>query len=103
MVTRIGSSRKKSRNIMKIPKKDKGKLNISRYLQKLEKGDNVIFKVAPNNHKGQYFIRFHGKSGKVLKQRGSAYEIEFSDKGKKKIIIANPVHLVKVENGTKNN
>ena len=103
MVTRIGSSRKKSKYIMRVSKKDKGKLNLARYLQKLKTGDNVVFKVAPNHHKGQYFIRFHGKTGKVLRERGGAYEIEFSDKGKKKIIIANPVHLLKVESGAKNN
>ena len=103
MVTRIGSSRKRSKHIMRVPKKDKGKLDLARYLQKLKTGDSVVFKVSPSQHKGQYFIRFHGKTGKVLKERGRAYEVEFSDRGKRKIIIANPVHLLKVENGTKDN
>ena len=103
MVTRIGSSRKKSKFIMRVPKKEKGKLKISRHLQVLKEGDRVVFKVDPSHHKGQYFIRFHGKSGKILKPRGSAYEVEFSDKNKKKIVVTNPVHLLKVENGAKSN
>ena len=103
MVTRTGSSRKKSKRIMRISKKDKGKLNLARHLQKLKTGDNVILKASPNHHKGQYFIRFHGKTGKVLKERGNSYEIELTDKGKRKIIIASPAHLLKVKNGTKNN
>ena len=103
MVSRTGSSRKKSKLIMRVAKRDKGKLSLSRHLQNIKAGDRVVFKATPSSHKGQYFIRFHGKTGQVLRQRGGAYEVELADRGKKKIIIVKPAHLVKVKNGTKNN
>jgi len=81
----------------------KGKLSISKFLQKLEKGDKVVFKASPSIQKGLYHQRFHGKIGQVVGIRKTCYEVKVQDKNKTKLVIISPVHLVKVKNGTKDN
>lgn len=103
MSKRIGSARRNTRQIMTVPKKEKGKLTITKFMLKLSPGDRVVFKAAPSVHKGVYYRRFHGKTGVVVGPAGSCYRVTVKDIGLEKTIIVNPVHLVKVKNGTKNN
>ncbi|MAG16149.1 50S ribosomal protein L21e [Candidatus Woesearchaeota archaeon] len=103
MTKNTGTARTKTRNILKVPKKLKGKLNIGKFFQKLKEGDRVVFKASPSIQKGMYHQRFHGKSGQIVRIRGKSYEVNVKDKNKLKKVIVNPVHLAKVKNGTKNN
>jgi large subunit ribosomal protein L21e len=41
------------------------------------------------------FSRFHGLTGVVIGERGSAYEISVKDGNKTKTVIARPEHLVR--------
>ncbi len=100
MVKRVGSSRRKTGSILSVPKKQKGKLSLRRFLQKLNEGDNVVLKAAPSVQDGQsYYRRFHGKTGTVVGRRGKCYEVRIKDKDKIKNILVKPVHLMKVQNG----
>ena len=103
MTKNIGTARTKTKHILSVPKKLKGKLSISKFLQKFEKGDLVVFKASPGIQKGTYHKRFHGRTGRVVGSRKNAYEVIVNDLGKKKMVIVPSVHLVKVKNGTKNN
>ncbi|MBS3132755.1 50S ribosomal protein L21e [Candidatus Woesearchaeota archaeon] len=103
MTTNIGTSRTKTRRIFSVPKRLKGKLSINKFLQRLEVGDNVVLMASPSIHKGMYHRRFHGRIGTVVGIRDKCYEVRIKDNGKKKTLVVNPVHLVKVKNGTKNN
>ena len=103
MTHRVGSSRYKTRRTLSVPKKLRGKLNIGKFLQKFNAGDQVIFKASPSVHAGLYYRRFHGRLGTIIKARGKCYEVRIVDGKKEKIVLTNPVHLVKVKNGTKNN
>jgi len=96
MVKRIGSSRRKTRHKFKKSVRQRGKISISRFFQKLEVNDRVALVAEPSYHKGLYFRRFHGKIGKVVGKRGFCYIVEIKDGGKKKEIIVHPVHLKKV-------
>ncbi len=96
MTKRIGTARRRTRHILAVPKKEKGKLTISRFLLKLKPGDKVVFSASPSVHKGLYFRRFHGRTGSVLGPVGDCYRVGINDRGVHKVIIVNPVHLVKV-------
>ena len=97
MATRIGGSRRKTRQKFRKPLREKGKLSLTRYLQSFEKGEKVLLKAEPSIQKGMYHGRFHGKVGVVIKKKGACYEVEINDLGKKKILILHPIHLKKVQ------
>ena len=98
MVKRVGSIRRKTRRLLAVQKKDKGKLSLTRFLQKLNDGDKVVLKAAPSVQDGQsYYRRFHGKTGTVIGRKGKCYEVRIKDKDKIKSILVKPVHLMKLE------
>lgn len=74
----------------------KGKVRISSFLQEFNKGDQVALTVEPAYQKGQYYLRFHGKTGVVSGKRGECYEIKIKDFNKEKMVVVHPVHLKKV-------
>ena len=88
---------------MKVAKQNKGKLQLGKYLKQLKPGDRVVFRVTSSSHKGVYHRRFHGKTGDIISIKGKSCEVKVNDKNKQKTVLTNPVHLVKVKNGTKNN
>ncbi len=92
MAKRIGTFRRKTRSKLKKNYRDRGKLNLSRYLQKFEIGDKVCLFAEPSVQKGMYFPRFHGKAGIIKNKKGKCYEVLIKD-GKEKILIVHPVHL----------
>ena len=97
MTKRTGSFRKKSRNMLKVPKSEKGKLPIARFLKKLKIGDKVVLKAFPAVQKSLYHRRFHGKVGQIIKVYGSSVcHVKILDKGKEKVIYTNPVHVRKI-------
>lgn len=96
MAQRIGGSRRRTRHKFSKEIRQKGKVSISRYFQKFNKGDKVLLKAEPAVQKGMYFPRFHGKVAIVKGKTGSCYEVIIMDGNKQKTIIVHPVHLKKV-------
>jgi len=95
MVKRIGTSRRKTRDLFMVPKKMKGKLNVSGFVKKLEMGENVVLMGHPSITKGLYFRRFHGRIGLIVGKQGSSYMVRLKDGGKEKTLLVGPVHLRK--------
>lgn len=95
MSQRIGGSRRKTRHKLRKNIKDRGKININRYLQGFKAGERVYLVMDPSVHKGPYFPRFHGLSGIVREKQGSCYHIEIKDGNKSKTLIVHPSHLKK--------
>ena len=93
MVKRVGSSRRKSRQLFSVPKKMKGKLPVSRFVKKIAAGGHVQLDLQPSVNKGAYFRRFHGRIGKVVGMQGSCYKVRIRDGGKEKTLLIGPVHL----------
>ena len=93
---RIGGNRRKTRSKFRKNIKDRGKISIASFLQKLEKGDKVLLKADTGYQRGMYFRRFHGKSGIVDKKQGNCYYISIKDGNKEKNVLVHPVHLRKV-------
>jgi large subunit ribosomal protein L21e len=96
MVTRIGTARRKSRHKLKQHYKDKGKVPLSKYFQKLIIGDKVALKANLAVSKGMYFPRFHGKTGTVTGKKGFCYKVNVKDGQKQKTFNIHPIHLKKV-------
>ena len=94
---RTGTSRRKTRSLYRKNIKDRGKISIRRYLQKLENGDKVLLKTEPAVQKGMYFRRFHGKVGTVSGKQGSNYKVIIRENNKYKELLVHPVHLIKCQ------
>lgn len=95
MVTRVGGFRRKTRSKLRKNVKDRGKISIRRYLQKLKEGERIFLKAEPAVQKGMYFPRFHGKAGLIKKKIGNCYEVLIKDGKKEKTLIVHPIHLKK--------
>jgi large subunit ribosomal protein L21e len=93
MVTRVGTSRTKTRHLMKKPYKKKGKISLTKYFAKYNTGDRVILKAEPAVQKGLYFLRYHGKMGTIEGKQGNCYKVQIKDRKKQKTMIVHPVHL----------
>ena len=93
---RIGGLRRKSRHKFTKSKKNKGKISLTRYLQKFDIGQKVILRVEPAIQKGMYASRFISKTGIVKGTQGRCYKIEIDDLGKNKTLIVHPIHLKKL-------
>jgi len=95
MAKRIGGPRRKTRNKLKKNIREKGKISITRYFQRLNEGDKVYLTAEPAVQKGMYFPRFHGQSGVIVGKQGACYRVKIKDKNKEKVILIHPVHLKK--------
>ncbi len=95
MVQRQGGMRKGTRSLMKKPIRQKGKVSLRSYFQKLEEGQKVQLKAEPAYQKGMFLPRFAGKIGIVKGKKGECYLVEIKDHNKTKELIVHPVHLVK--------
>ena len=93
MGKRVGGFRRRTRHKLQKSIREKGKISVTRYLQKLEVGQRVLLKAEPAVHGGMYHPRFHAKTGIVKGKRGSCYIVEIDDQGKHKELIVHPVHL----------
>jgi len=96
MVKRIGSSRRKTRQIFRKHKRRKGKISFTRYFQSFNIGDIVVLNAEPAVQKGMYYHRFHGKAAVVTAKKGRCYVVTIKDRQKEKALIVHPVHLKKL-------
>ena len=97
MATRIGGQRRKTRFKLQKGYRQKGKISLSKYFQKLEMGQRVLFKAESAVQGGMYHPRFHGKVATVVGKQGACYMVKFKDHKKEKQMIVHPIHLRKVE------
>ena len=74
----------------------KGKIQLSRYFQKLEKGDSVAVVKEPAIP-SSFPKRLQGRTGLVEEKRGKAYIIKLKDQKKEKKFIIDPIHLKKIK------
>lgn len=82
------SKRKKTRT--------RGKLQLSRYFQKLEKGDSVAV-VRELSIKSSFPVRLQGRTGLIESKRGKAYIVKIKDQSKEKKFLIEPIHLKKIK------
>jgi large subunit ribosomal protein L21e len=66
---------------------------ITKKIQRFEEKDLVHIIIDPSIQKGQPHPRFHGKTAKVIGERGKAYILALNDGNKAKELIVRPEHL----------
>lgn len=93
MGSNSGGSKRKSRYKLKKERRTKGKISVSRYMQTFDMGQKVHLILESSLHKGEFHLRFMGKTGTVKGVRGKCYEVAIDDKGKEKMLLIHPVHL----------
>lgn len=72
----------------------RGKLQLSRFFQKLEKGD-LVSVVRNVSVKSSFPVRLQGRTGIIENSRGKAYIIRIKDNSKEKKFLIEPIHLKK--------
>ena len=82
--------------MMKKKTREKGKLKLSRYFQKLNEGDRVAV-VREVSEKASFPERLQGRTGIIEGKRGKAYIVKIHDKNKLKGYIIKPIHLKKLK------
>lgn len=87
--------RRKTRKKMKKAVRERGKINITKFLAVYKEGDKVVLKADSSYHKGIYHPRFHGKIATVVGKSGRCYLVRMNDMGKRKVLIVHPAHLVR--------
>ncbi|AXV38726.1 MAG: 50S ribosomal protein L21e [Methanobacterium sp. BRmetb2] len=93
MMRRSRGSRSKTRYKLKKSVRETRTNPITKKIQKFDENDIVHIIIDPSIQKGQPHPRFHGKTGKVVDERGRAYIIEINDGNKAKKLIIRPEHL----------
>lgn len=82
-------SRKKMTKVFR-----EGRTNpITKKLQRFDVDDLVHIIIDPSIQKGQPHPRFHGKTAKVIGEKGKAYILALNDGNKAKELIVRPDHL----------
>lgn len=96
---------RKTRYKLKKKVREQGLSPISRAIQKFEPGQMVHIKIDSSIHKGMPNPKFHGKTAKVIEQRGRAFVLEVKDGNKVKKVFVRPEHLKpqKISTQTTNN
>jgi len=89
MVRKSYGIRRRTRKKLKIKKGEP--INVNRFLQKFNIGDNVHIDICPLTKIPH--PKFQGKTGRVIGKKGNAYIIEVKDLSMKKQIISKPEHL----------
>lgn len=79
----------------------RGKLQLSRYFQKLEKGDFVSVVREPSM-KSNFPKRLQGRAGVIEGKRGRIYIVKINDQSKPKKFLIEPIHLKKIKHIKKN-
>ena len=86
--------RRKSRNILKKSPRKRGMQPPGRMLHEYNIGDKAVVKIDSSVHEGMPHVRYHGRVGLVVEQRGRAYVVEVRDGSKIRKLIVRPEHLV---------
>jgi large subunit ribosomal protein L21e len=82
--------------VNKKPVRTRGKLQLSRYFQELNKGDFVAVSREPAIP-SSFPKRMQGQTGIVEGKRGKAYFVKIKEGNKDKRILIEPIHLKKIK------
>lgn len=93
MVKSSKGFRSRTRGVLTKDARDRGHPPVTRYLQAFVPGDSVVVRLEASEPKGQPHPRYQGRTATVVAKVGRAYRLEFFDGGKRKQLIALPVHL----------
>lgn len=93
MVKSSKGFRSRSRGTFTKEVRERGLPPVTRYLRDFAIGEKVVVRIEPSDPHGQPHPRYQGRTCTVVARSGKAYRIEFLDGGKRKELVANPIHL----------
>jgi large subunit ribosomal protein L21e len=93
MVKSSKGFRSRSRGTFTKKVREKGLPPLTRFLRKYEVGDSVVVVLEASDPHGQPHPRYQGRVCRVIAPVGRSYRIEFYDGGKRKELLAAPIHL----------
>ncbi|HTW56218.1 MAG TPA: 50S ribosomal protein L21e [Thermoplasmata archaeon] len=102
MVKSSKGFRSRSRGTFTKEARDRGLPPVTRFLREFAVGQKVIVRIEPSDPHGQPHPRYQGRICTVIGKSGRAYRIEFLDGGKRKELIATPIHLAPAATGGAN-
>jgi len=82
--------------VKRKPVRTRGKLQFSRYFQKLKKGDFVAVVREPAVQ-SSFPKTLQGRTGIVEDRRGKVYVVKINTQDKKKQFLIDPIHLKKIK------
>ncbi len=99
MVKSSKGFRSRTRGVLTKAARDRGLPPVTRFLTTFEAGEKVIVKLEASDPHGMPHPRYQGRVATVVRPVGRSYEIEFLDGGKRKVLIAHPIHLKRAGTG----
>jgi large subunit ribosomal protein L21e len=96
MVKSSKGFRSRSRGTFTKDVRERGLPPLTRFLRDFEVGEQVMVRSEPSDPHGQPHPRYQGRTGTVIGRSGRAYRITFLDGGKRKELVAAPIHLTPV-------
>lgn len=81
---------------MKKKIRERGKIRLSKYFQKFEKGNKVAV-VREASIAAGFPKTIQGRTGVIESKRGKAYIVKIFDKNQEKSYIIEPVHLKRIK------
>jgi len=99
MVKSSKGFRSRSRGTFTKEVRERGLPPVSRFLREFAIGDRVVVRIEASDPHGQPHPRYQGRTCTVVAKSGRAYRVEFLDGGKRKELVANPIHLIPAEGG----
>ncbi len=82
--------------VKRKPIRTRGKLQLSRWFQKLKKGDFVSV-IKERSVESNFPKRLQGRTGIVEGKRGKVYIVKVKDQDKEKEFLIEPIHLKKIK------
>jgi len=99
MVKSSKGFRSRSRGTFTKGVRERGLPPVSRFLREFAIGDRVVVRIEASDPHGQPHPRYQGRTCTVVAKTGRAYRIAFLDGGKRKELIATPIHLMPADVG----
>jgi large subunit ribosomal protein L21e len=93
MVKSSKGFRSRSRGTFTKKVRERGLPPLTRFLRKYEVGDRVVVVLEASDPHGQPHPRYQGRVCTVVERVGRSYRVEFLDGGKRKELLAAPIHL----------
>jgi large subunit ribosomal protein L21e len=99
MVKSSKGFRSRSRGTFTKEVRERGLPPVTRFLREFAIGDRVVVRIEASDPHGQPHPRYQGRTCTVVAKSGRAYRIAFLDGGKRKELIATPIHLMPADVG----
>ena len=77
--------------------KKTSKVTVNKMIEDFAIGDKVQVVIDSSFHSGLPGKRFHGITGYISGQRGSAYEIDLKKGNKQSMVVTTPVHIKRLK------